>query len=484
MTTNARINLLTFVTALLVWISAAWFLQSPLNANAVSRMALAIGLATEGSAVIDDYQAFTIDKALLEGHYYSDKAPGMAFMATPVVAVVTKGLAAIGRPLELIDGGELSWHYFWLTFLCIVMTSGLLAALAATVLLRTALALGVPPGGALAATLAGALATPLFGWSTAFFGHAAAAALLFLAFAMIRDVTGRRTPDVARAALAGALLAWAVVVEFPVAPASALIALYGLFRLRRWPARQTTKILVAAILGGFVAGLPLFIYNTATFGGPFSLGYQHVVGFEGMQQGFLGLTLPEPGVVVEILFLPYRGILWLAPVLLLVPWGLARMWRQARAEALLILGIALYFLSFNAAYHYWDGGWSTGPRHITPILPFLALALAFTWRGGAMKGVFVALAAVGAAISVICASTTMTASVEHAFPLIDQLWPRFRDGFIGFSPAVVSLLPVKQWAALAPLAAIWILGGLLMWRLAPVQAGSGSPSARRQHMME
>src|SRR6185295_14426292 len=81
------------------------------------------------------------------------------------------------------------------------------------------------------------------------------------------------------------------------------------------------------------------------------------------------------------LFGRLRGLLPLSPILAIAPLGWL-FWMRARidrAALLMALVIPLYYLWFNSSYFYWEGGWSYGPRHMAPALPFLALALAAVW---------------------------------------------------------------------------------------------------------
>jgi hypothetical protein len=52
---------------------------------------------------------------------------------------------------------------------------------------------------------------------------------------------------------------------------------------------------------------------------------------------------------------------------------------ETRLAGVLIALIAVWYPLLKAGYVYWEGGWSTGPRHITPVYPFLALALGLSW---------------------------------------------------------------------------------------------------------
>ena len=85
-----------------------------------------------------------------------------------------------------------------------------------------------------------------------------------------------------------------------------------------------------------------------------------------------------------------------------------------------IVAVALTFLLINAGYYYWHGGWSTGPRHMVPMLPLLGLALAFAlpagrWtRAGALL-----LVAWGLVLSALIASTWIFANEDISWPLLD-----------------------------------------------------------------
>ena len=70
------------------------------------------------------------------------------------------------------------------------------------------------------------------------------------------------------------------------------------------------------------------------FGTLFKLGYEGVVGWNGMQQGLFGITYPKPLVLLKILFGLRRGLIWVAPVLVLAPFGLARLIRRRETRDL------------------------------------------------------------------------------------------------------------------------------------------------------
>lgn len=379
--------------------------QDVYNPQQVTRLALTLAM-TEGRLDIDDYAALTVDLAEHEGHFYADKPPGLSLLAVPGVALARQFL---GVPTGVLDREQFPIAMI----VAVLSTVGLLAALATAALYLLCRRLGLSDAAALFAAAALALGTPFFGWSTAFFAHAATGSLLLLALALA--VRSRRRVSGWVAPLLGLLLGYTLTTDLVSAPAVAVIALYFLLaeRERRW------SRLVGGSVGGVAGLLPLLIYNQMVFGSPFTLGYSQVVGFEGMKQGLFGLTVPNPAVIGEVLFGLHRGLLPLAPVLLLLPLG---WWRMAmrpdmRALGAATLGVALSFLLVNASYFYWDGGSSTGPRHLIGMLPVLGLVLAFGWPRG-RRGQVAALGLLGASvlISAACASTYMFADVRFPAP--------------------------------------------------------------------
>jgi hypothetical protein len=314
-----------------------------------------------------------------------------------------------------------------------IAVNGLISALATAVLFLTAIRLGATVTGALFAAGALAFATPFLGWSTAFFAHSVSGSLLLfaaavIAFAFAGDSAQSRPPSRLFGLGLGMLLGYTIVVEMTATPACLLGGVLTLALAGRLGAATFLRVASGLALGGFLGLLPLLVYNQLAFGSPFTLGYSLVVGFKGMKQGFFGITWPHLGVVMELLFGLYRGLLPLSPVLVLVPLGLYVMWREPRTRVAAggILVALCSYLWINASYHYWDGGWSTGPRHLVAVLPLCCLALAFAWpRAFWPRTVTLVLLAVSLVLSLICAEVSMFARPEYANPLVDFLLPRF-----------------------------------------------------------
>ena len=56
------------------------------NVQVVTRLGLTLSIVEFGRLDIDRFADDTIDKALVKGHYYADKVPGLSFLPIPVVA--------------------------------------------------------------------------------------------------------------------------------------------------------------------------------------------------------------------------------------------------------------------------------------------------------------------------------------------------------------------------------------------------------------
>src|SRR6266516_7219494 len=70
------------VLALFLILCYGFFRQVPLwNEN--TRYDLVLALVDDHTTIIDRYHENTGDKAIYKGHYFSDKAPGSAFLGVP-----------------------------------------------------------------------------------------------------------------------------------------------------------------------------------------------------------------------------------------------------------------------------------------------------------------------------------------------------------------------------------------------------------------
>ncbi|WP_212611864.1 hypothetical protein [Sphingomonas baiyangensis] len=436
----------------LVWLSAAWFGSWHWNPNSAVRLFAAISIVEDGDATIDQFEHLTIDKARFADGYYLDKAPGMTLMAVPVVAVINllTGDDQRGKLLDQSDP-DLDRYIRLRQWAAAAIINATLLALAATMLFAMGADIARSPGAGLFGAVAFALGTPLWGWSTTLFGHAATVSLLTIAIALVWRGTQPGTAPGWRAAAAGSALGWALVIEHSALLFALPIGLWALWRM--WPLAAPSRLraIVDAVLAGSAALLPLLGYNMFAFGDPFTVGYSGVVGFDGMQQGLFGLTSPNMAALAEILWGERRGMLWVAPILVAALPGLVVLWRGGRRDlVLLALAGTLAAFLYNASYAYWDGGNSTGPRHAMPAVAFLAIGFAPAWsaagRGG--RAALAALASLSIAINLMIASAEITAPHDAPNQLIDGVWAlRFAPGYLRTVPN--EFFGTSPWTGLA-----------------------------------
>lgn len=504
-----------------------YFMRNTWSDNSRTRVALALSIIEDGTVNINKYHNITKDKALYDGNYYADKAPGYSFTALPAIWIGYKIFTAFCKDMGFskskikhfktaCNNNNLTYIFMpykqtgvnshikgvpreaagthaldFIQLLGIYFASGLISALTALILYFFAIKIGASTGGGVFASLTYGLATPAWVWSTSFHGHVLTGSCLFIAFAALYYLNNLREPsrrkEITLAFIVGALLSWAVVVEYPAAIASVIIALYGLSKVGKWERGKTVRTLLAASVAAVIFILPLLIYNYAAFDSPLSTGYQYVTNvgiFTGMDEGFRGLTYPRLERLYGILFGGARGLFWFSPILLLTPFAIYRYWRapNSRGEVITICAVALYYLIWNSSYFYWHGGHATGPRHLVPILPFICLPLALLWtRAGAfLRWGLLLLFIASFSISLISASVQLQNQPEGINMILRSLMPRFFDGDISqviLSKPYIEIMNIggpTMLLTLIPLFLVLLLGGLYIRKLLRQEKLSGS----------
>ncbi len=451
-------------------ISYAYFHQSYRNWNVVSRISLTLSLIEDGTVIINKFHEYTGDKSKYKDNYYSDKAPGLSFTALPLVAVSKTLLRLFGKNPHL-NNGKLNRKFGLIVYFCIVFTSGLFTAIAALLIYFVSLIIGARISGAVFAMLTFGLASPAWGWATTFFGHAMAGSCLFIAFTIIillNQIPPEKKRDTLLGFLAGAVLSWALVVEFPSAIPLAVIMVFGISKAIKWDKKRAVRVLLSATIGGIIFVTPLLIYNFVAFDSPFAIGYNHYAPdqFPEMKKGLVGITYPRLRALFMILFSPYRGIFWFSPILIIAPIGIYYLWRRPdyRGIALTITIISVYYPLLNSSFYYWHSGWSTGPRYIIPMLPFLCLSLSMMWTDAGLKWkpALIGLFLLSFGISLICVSVSMFSPDKILNPLFDFLIPRFLDGKL---TCLLNKIGIQAHAALIPILVIWTIGSIYVLKL-------------------
>ena len=417
------------VLGLALFASYAYFYQAG-GWNQNSRFALVRAILERHTLRIDDYSAHTGDKALWQGHYYSDKAPGASLLALAPVEAARIIARAVGVDPAGYPG------IAWTSYVATLATSGLFTLVAALLVMRLSLQWGFSRNAALFAATAYAIASPAWCYATLFMEHGLTAGTLMLAYVAAIDLGSGAASAARRRRLPWAVGAWtglAVVSELQAAVPAAFIVLLALTTARDRSPRDASTTAMRILAGGFILGAVLLAYNALAFGSPLHVGYASEEGFAELHKGFFGITYPTWYALRELLVGSFRGLLPLAPLMAVTPIGLIVLARTpARRRPMIVAGaIAAFYLLLNASYYYWEGGWAYGPRQMTPALPFLALGLAPLWDSwGRVGRVLLSAGWIwGAALTLIAISTTpQPPAPQPRAPVSELLWPAFKDG--------------------------------------------------------
>ena len=447
---------------------AAGLVQHPPGDNQTAHLALVKALA-DGTPIIDRYQDETDDDSYVDGHFYTAKAPGLAFFSEPWYLLLRATDLDVANP----GAGLGTRDAFLLMPRMALWQMGVFGAtlplLLLLLLVRWAGERVAPGYGGLTAVLGG-LGTLLFPFGSLFFAHVLAATLAFAAFCVLlreRD----RVPRPLSTLAAGALAGLAIVVEFPTGLIALVLA--GLVFAGQRPAARG----LAYAGGVFLGVIPLLAFNTWAFGSPLKLSYTNAVIKAGQSghdvvgansSGFFGVGVPSGRVALELLF-SNKGLFLVCPLLLAAAPGLVLLGRQKRnAEALVCGGVGFAFLVYNAGYFLPFGGWTPGPRLLIPAIPFLLVPVAAALA--ARPYATTAIGACSAAVMVLANAIAPMVSEEKSIHFwLDQARAA------NFTETLLSRWGWGHgWGAIAPVLLL-ALGALVIAVVADLRA---PPSAR------
>lgn len=205
-----------------------------------------------------------------------------------------------------------------------------------------------------------------------------------------KDSPERRTLLIASGLLAGYGMLTKLVFAVNAIPLAVYVMLASSKRTS-WNER-IVDLLYFGVPVAIVGGGGTALYNIFRFGNPLNLGYTGGTSFSTpLLTGMFGLLL-SPG----------KGLCWFAPPLLLLLWLAKPFWKEHRAEALCIAGIALLNLPLYCKYVAWGGDGSWGPRYMIPLIPllFLPVALALSKGTVALRRIGMVLIAAGVLVQI------------------------------------------------------------------------------------
>jgi len=473
------VGLVTFFSFLYFYEGGGW--------NQNSRFDLLRAIIERHTLQIDAYHENTQDKAHFRGHYYSDKAPGLVFLAVPFALAARPVLRSAGVDPQS-PRGELA-----LSYIVGAATAALPAALGGMCLFYLGLRLTGNPSAAAFGTVILCLATPLWAYASLFWAHALVGACLISSFACALEARDSQSArgDFLWALSLGLAAGWATVTEYPAAPASSMLALFALWQVWGRGVAARWRVVAGVGLGAAICVIVLLCYLHSAFGTfrP-SYSYYDPNSFTFMQrQGYMGLTYPHPDRLLKILFGCSRGLFFASPVLVFAVWGLWRLGKENvhRAAAFLAAAIVSYYFLFNASFYWWKAGLSFGPRYAGASFPLLCVGLAMAWARAtrAWRRVLIATGLWGMFIALMVVSTTSQLPMQDSCPIAHMVWPAFWSGQVALNRESMLLASEGKYGAfnlgqlmglhglvsLIPLLAMWGIAALVWWKMMRVERG-------------
>ena len=412
--------------------------------NQGARLAELHAIVLQRTLTIDKYHEITGDKALIRGHYYSEKAPATVVMALPAftATVVAQRLAGIDP-----DSPE-AWRVSnW------IATAGSVGVIAAIggVAFFSLLRHRMSAVAALTATYALFLGSIAFPYATALFAHAGTIGLLAIALWAICSRESSR-----RDYIAGLAAGFAVASEYPAVIPGAAIGLYLVLAnpMRAW--RYGLAVIPAALL--------IFGNNYLIAGSPFSLGYGSNPAFPEINaNNSFGFNRPDPEALRHLVWGEYRGLFFWSPVLLMAIPGVMVLFREDRRAAWLTMIVFAFMLLQVGSFYSWFGGNAVGPRYLSPALPFVGLAAAYGIKRFPIAGAV--LTAGSVAMTGMVSAIAIDPPQEVLTPLQSFYLVRWRaDRFVENLGTVLGLSHAGSLLLLVVVAAVTGAGVWLMTR--------------------
>lgn len=342
----------------------------------------AIGGTPEGDALLADGHGLAPGGPGREGRFYSWFGTGQAVAGLPFWWV-GHGLALLFPSIE--EAHRATTHYGvgrseYFEHLLVGWRNALLTAMTAWMVVLASRRVGASGRSAFLAGLTYGLATYALPQARSTLNDVQATFSLFLAFHLLlrarEDFARGRTPGPLVVGGIGFALGMAFLTRVAVSLGVGflgVVAVAVLVRSGKGEPRGRTVRRLAWLAVPFLACAGFFLWSNVTrFGDPLETGYG---------TAFAGGNFFSPLRMVlgfrDLLVAPGKGLVFLAPGLLLLPFGIAR--ARSRGEKLwpwTCAGVALLVMAPVAMIDSWHGAWTYGPRYVLPALPFAWLGVA------------------------------------------------------------------------------------------------------------
>jgi len=348
--------------------------------NENSNFDLTRAVTEEKRLEIDSYCNNTGDRAYYNNHYYSNKAPGISFLAAPIYSFfnlfqnftpqlfypssdtyITTNL--IARTVENVNPGSFILSSM---VLITIFTSSLFSALTVILIYKISRYFTKKEKYRILSSIIYGLGSLAFPYAIVFMGHAVGTFFAFLSFYLLFKAKHEKINEKKYFILAGLSSGFAIVCEY----STILIALAMVIFVS---SLKKKKELCLFVLSCVVGISPFLLYNYIISGNPFipTISYDDPSIFPPTPV----LLSPNFYIFLRLLIFPYNGLFFYYPVFILSIIGLFLMYKQHSLEAILISFLLISFLVLLSMYRDVFGSVSFGIRYLLPIIPFLMLPL-------------------------------------------------------------------------------------------------------------
>jgi hypothetical protein len=341
----------------------------------MSIISLTMSIAEEHSLIVDDHIFSKKDLSFHNGHYYSGLSPGLSFILVPHYLIYGKWLS---NKLPFSSAGGYS-------FIFSPFSTSLISAVCFVFFYLYLLSLGITNNISKALTFLCSFGTLILVYSSTLSSRVIAASLSIII--MYLSYTFKESGSKNRYTIffIGLLLGLAVLFDYGAILYTPLFSFYILYCNWRHNIPISGQILnILILIGGFFVSISLLlIYHYNAFGSPFLTPYHFRVIEDQIgnhAEGYAGVSYPKLWPLINLLFLPSKGILFFMPIIYLSLINFYKAIKIKNAEMILAGCILVVYIIYNASIKLWSGDCCYGPRFLKEALPFAIILIALNYE--------------------------------------------------------------------------------------------------------
>ena len=322
-----------------------YFVDTWNNSNTTSRALPIISWFEQGNFQIDKYQELTLDKAYIDGHYYTDKAPLPTLIVLPVFGFL-KWLGIIRAVDSSLYGPAVY-----------VLGSLICGSLPFVLFLLLSL-MGIKKNrSSLSPVILSCM--PFFGsfifvFAGTYFAHMMSGLLLLIGYIYLKK---------SKFLLAGLFAGLAFLSEYTIA------LVFPIWAIQVWVRNKSFIKGFYFGLGTLPAIVFIFGYNYYFTGSAFTMLYKYHT-FQDLHTNY-GFNLPTIESLWGLSFSNYKGLFFYVPFLVMVLFVVLKNNSLKSFSGHYLTWVSIIYFLVVSAYFGWWGGWTYGPRLLFPVAVLL-----------------------------------------------------------------------------------------------------------------